>query len=228
MTYSRYAIYYAPPPGPLADFTARWLGWDAAAGLARPHPEVPGLPRPVAAITATPRKYGFHGTLKPPFRLAEGSTRAALGADVAALAARLSPVRMEGLALHRLGGFLALTPEGDPAPLAALAAEVVRGLDAHRALPSDADLARRRANGLTPAQEANLARWGYPYVMEEFRFHLTLTGQLPGAEADAVAEALAPVFGPLLPRPFEVTELALFGEDADGMFHILHRYALSG
>ena len=67
--YSRYAVYYAPAPGPFAEFTARWLGWDAATGTEREHPEVPGLPLPVAEITATPRKYGFHGTLKPPFRL---------------------------------------------------------------------------------------------------------------------------------------------------------------
>ncbi|WP_102226409.1 DUF1045 domain-containing protein [Acidimangrovimonas sediminis] len=225
--FSRFAVYAAPPPGPLADFAARWLGWDPAAGRARPHPEVPGLPRTVADLTARPRRYGFHGTLKPPFRLAAGSTRAALEADLAALAARRAPVDLPGLRIARLGGFVALVPEGPAPALSALAAETVRALDHHRAPAPEAELARRRARGLSPAGEANLQRWGYPHVMEDFRFHLTLTGALPEAEAEAVRTALAPVLAPLLPRPFPVAELCLFGETAEG-FHLLRRCPLGG
>ncbi|WP_404817676.1 DUF1045 domain-containing protein [Salipiger thiooxidans] len=224
--FTRFAIYYAPEPGALADFTAAWLGWDAATGTACSHPEVPGLPRPVAEITATPRKYGFHGTLKPPFRLT--GSRAALERDLAALAARLAPAEMPGLALSRLGSFLALTPQGDTAPLSRLAAEVVRGLDAHRAPASEAELARRRKARLSPEHEENLLRWGYPYVMDAFRFHLTLSGRLEPDELEAVAQALEPVLAPLLPTPFCVAELCLFGEDRVGRFHLLHRYALAG
>lgn len=225
--YTRYAVYYAPPPGPLAEFGAAWLGWDAAEGALRPHSPLPGLPAALQAeITETPRKYGLHGTLKPPFRLAEGSRRAALEADLAKLAARLAPVRLDGLALSRLGGFLALTPEGDTAALAALAAACVRDLDAHRAPPSEAELARRRAARLSPAQEENLARWGYPYVMGDFRFHLTLTGRLPRSKAEAVQAALAPPLAPLLPRPFPISDLCLFGERPDGRFQILSRHPL--
>lgn len=224
----RYAVYAAPEPGPLAEFAAAWLGWDPEAGRAQAHPEIAGLPAPVSELTATPRKYGFHATLKPPFRLAEGSEPEALGADLADLAASLSPVRLDGLALHRLGGFLALTPEGDTSALARLAAETVTRLDHHRAPPGEGELARRRAANLSPAQEANLARWGYPYVMDEFRFHFTLTGKLTPAASEAVEAVLAPVIAPLLPRPFTVSALVLFGEAADGMFHILHRYALTG
>lgn len=224
--YSRYAVYYAPEPGAFADFCAAWLGWDAARGCAAAHPDLPGLPLPVSEITATPRKYGFHGTLKPPFRLT--GTRAALEADLAALAARLAPVALKGLTLSRLGSFLALTPCGDTSPLAALAAETVRCLDAHRAPPTEAELERRRKARLSPAQEENLARWGYPYVMDDFRFHLTLSGRLGSDELTQVAEVLDPVLAPLLPRPFGVRELVLFGEAEDGRFHILHRYALAG
>ncbi|WP_412103273.1 DUF1045 domain-containing protein [Salipiger bermudensis] len=224
--FSRYAVYYAPEPGPFAEFTARWLGWDAAAGTEREHPDVPGVPLPVAEITATPRKYGFHGTLKPPFRIT--GSRAALEADLAALAATLAPAEMPGLALTRLGSFVALTPEGDTAGLARIAAQTVRALDPHRAAPGEDELARRRKANLSPAQEKNLLRWGYPYVMEEFRFHLTLTGRLPRAQAEATMAALAPVLEPLAPRPFRVDALCLFGEDEAGRFHLLHRYALTG
>lgn len=227
--FTRYAVYAAPEPGPLAEFAARWLGWDPQAGKTWAHPPLEGLPAPmIAEATAAPRKYGFHGTLKPPFRLAEGSSQAALEADLAALATALPAVAFEGLALHRLGGFLALTPEGDTRALARLAAEVVTELDQHRAPARKGELARRRAASLSPAQEVNLARWGYPYVMDEFRFHFTLTGKIAPDMSGAVEAALGPALAPLVPRPFPVRELVLFGEGATGMFHILHRYALTG
>lgn len=225
--YDRYAIYHAPPPGPLADWAAGWLGWDAAGGRVAAHPAVAGLPRPVAALTATPRKYGFHGTLKPPFRLAHGTSAAGLAEATAALAARLAPVVLPGMQLARLGGFVALIPEGGAAGLTALAAEVVARLDGFRAPPDAAETARRRPERLTPRQRALLDLWGYPHVMEEFRFHLTLTGDLAEDEAEATRAALAPVLAPLLPRPYAVSDLCLFGERA-GMFHLLHRYPLSG
>lgn len=226
--FERYAVYAAPEPGPLARFAARWLGWDPVAGEIVAHPEVGGLPRPVAALTAAPRKYGFHGTLKPPFRLAAGSSRAALETDLARLAATLPAIALDGLALNRLGGFLALTPEGDTRVLERLAAEVVMGLDTHRAPAPEAELARRRAAGLTPRQEVHLERWGYPYVLDEFRFHFTLTGRLAPDEAPAVEEVLGSLLAPLVPRPFPIKALVLFGEDAQGMFHVLHRYDLTG
>ncbi|MAE88422.1 MAG: phosphonate metabolism protein, partial [Pelagibaca sp.] len=121
-----------------------------------------------------------------------------------------------------------LTPEGDTTDLARIAAQTVRVLDHHRAPPGEDELARRRKANLSPAQEENLLRWGYPYVMEEFRFHLTLTGRLPRAQAEATMAALAPVLEPLAPRPFRMDALCLFGEDEAGRFHLLHRYALTG
>ncbi len=224
---TRYAIYYAPE-GALARFGAAWLGWDAEAGETRAHPAIGPLPRPPADLTATPRKYGFHGTMKPPFRLAEGQDAAGLRAALAALCAGLAPVRLDGLRLRRLGGFLALVPEGETAPLELLAADVVAGLDAFRAPPTAAEITRRRPERLTPRQRDHLDRWGYPYVMDEFRFHLTLTGDLPEAEAAAVEAVLGPALAPLLPRPFVVDALGLYAEAADGRFRLLHRYPLSG
>lgn len=226
--YSRFAVYTAPRAGRLAAFGAAWLGWDAATGRTVAHPEVADLPGPVQALTAAPRKYGLHGTLKPPFRLAEGSDRAMLDADLAVLAARCAPVALDGLALRPLGRFVALVPEGPTDGLAALAATVVRGLDQHRAAATPDELARRRAGGLTPAEADNLQRWGYPYVMDAFRFHMTLTGPLPPEALTATVRALDPVFAPLLPRPYGIDDLCLFGEDRAGMLHLLRRFALTG
>lgn len=226
--FKRYAVYWAPAPGPLADFTAGWLGWDPAAGRAVAHPDLPGLPLPVAELTETPRKYGFHGTLKAPFRLAEGMTVEELDAAAARLAARTAPVLLDGMRTARIGTFLALVPEGDATALNALAATLVAELDEFRAPLTAADLARRKADSLPPRQRELLERWGYPHVMEDFRFHLTLTGAFDADLLDALRERIDPLLVPLLPRPFAIDAVCLFGEAADGRFHLLHRYTLSG
>ncbi|UYV35893.1 DUF1045 domain-containing protein [Rhodobacteraceae bacterium D3-12] len=226
--FRRFAVYFTPPPGPLADLGAAWLGWDAAHARAVPHPSLPALPLPVEKITAVPRKYGFHATLKPPFALAATTSLDALKSDLADLAARLAPVTLEALNVTRLGSFLALVPAGDTSALSALAATLVRELDHHRAPLLDADLAKRRANGLSAAQDANLLQWGYPYVMQEFRFHMTLTGRLPKSQAQTIAQALSPLFHPHLPSPFPIDAISLSGEDQNGRFHTLSRYTLGG
>lgn len=224
----RHAVYYAPAPGAFADRTAAWLGWDAEAARPCTHPDIAGLPAGVADLTAAPRKYGFHGTLKPPFRLADGQTPAGLAEACAALAARLQPVSLPALALDGIDGFLALVPKGDTTALAALAATVVRDLDRFRAPPTAAEIARRKPAALSDRQREHLSTWGYPYVMEDFRFHLTLTGNIGSAACDRVAGALWPWLGPVLPQPFVLADLCLFGERRDGTFRILHRYPLGG
>ena len=225
MQYRRYAIYFAPETGSdLAAFGASWLGWDAATGRAVPQPDVTGLD--VARITETPRKYGFHGTLKPPFA---PTAKAAEIADAAsAYAATVAPFEIPAIRLSHLGPFLALTPASPSAPLAALAAGAVRLLDRFRAPPSEAELAKRRTGGLTDWQEALLQRWGYPFVMEEFRFHLTLTGRLSRGEATAAEAALTPLTAPFTASPLPVKDIALFGEAEDGRFRIVDRFALTG
>lgn len=224
--YRRYGLYVVPE-GAFYRSGAAWLGWDSVTGSRAVHPEIDGLPRPVSEITATPRNYGFHGTIKPPFRLADGMTERALRDAVAALCTSLAPVEIPALQLRRLGGFVAIVPVEASNALSHLAAEAVKGIDIFRSQPDQAELTRRRKAGLTERQEALLDKWGYPYVMDEFRFHLTLTGKL-GSEAGTVAETLRPYFTPLLPNPFRIDSLCLVGEDETGMFHMLHRYTLSG
>jgi hypothetical protein len=73
----RYGIYVVPD-GAFHTAGAEWLGWDSVAGIPVAHPEVPGLPDAAEVLTRTPRKYGFHGTVKPPFFLAAGTDADAL------------------------------------------------------------------------------------------------------------------------------------------------------
>lgn len=222
----RWAVYVAPKmDGPLARFGADWLGWDAQAGTAREGLDLPGLPRPRAELVAAPRCYGFHGTLKAPFALA--GEPAALDAALAALAGAVAPFTLP-LQLATLGGFLALVPAVESPAMEALAAACVTRLDRFRAPPDAAEIARRRPETLTPAQRELLAAWGYPFVLGEFRFHMTLTGALDPEQRAAVADALAPLLAPLLAPPLLVADIGLFGEDATGMFHLLKRFPLTG
>ena len=225
--FHRYAVYYTPEPGaPLAEFGAHWLGWDSARGAARTHLDMGTLD--VAGITATPRKYGFHGTIKPPFRLADGMTPEAPAESLAILCASAAPVTLEGLHLARLGRFLALVPTGEAHELAGLAARAVKELGAFRAPAKEAELIKRRAARLNPAQDANLVQWGYPYVLDQFRFHLTLTGRLA---PELIAQAEAALDAPLAQldlAPYHMAGLTLLGEDDAGRFHQIHRYPLTG
>lgn len=219
--YHRYAIYVTPE-GPLADVGAAWLGWDMAAGRRVPHPHIDGLD--VAALTKRPRKYGLHATIKPPMALAPGTTREELEQAAGALARSAAPVTLDGLDVTCIGRFLALTPRGDTGPLNALAALVVQSLDRFRAPATDVELARRRKAHLTPSQENNLTQWGYPHVMQDFRFHITLTGLLK--DAAATAPLVEAHFIPVLPQPFVIRHLTLAGEDLNGRFHTLSRLPL--
>ncbi|MBY6049252.1 DUF1045 domain-containing protein [Vannielia litorea] len=224
--FSRYAIYYTPPKGPLADFGADWLGWDAETGRDVVQTVVPGLD--IAALTQAPRRYGFHGTVKPPFRLVESKDREGLEAALCEVCATTAPVSLDGLRLAALGRFLALVPVGDTRPLSDLAARVVTELDGFRAPPGAAELDRRRQGGLTARQDSLLLRWGYPYVLDEFRFHLTLTGALDALTACRAEVALGSALSQLGLSPFQIRSLCLVGEGDDGRFRLIRRVPLGG
>ena len=222
----RQAIYFAPPAGSaLARFGAAWFGWDPEAGAEVEDLPVAGLPLPREALVAAPRRYGFHATLKPPFRLAAGRDAAGLDDAVAAVAAELAPFALR-LGLGWLGGFLALVPVAERPEIAALAAACVTRLDGFRAALPPEELARRRAAGVDAVEEANLRRWGYPWVLDRFRFHMTLTGPVPEAARAAVEAALAPLVAPLVHEPVPAVEVCRFAEAADGRFRLLSRHRL--
>lgn len=223
--WQRYAVF-AVPEGRFYEAGAAWLGWDCVAGAARTQPDLPGLPMPATDLTARPQKYGFHGTLRPPFRLAEGQSPASLRAAVAGLAAQAAPVSIPELKLTALGRFLAFVPALPHAPLNELAAQIVTGLNPLRAPLTASELEKRQTPRLTPRQAALLGCYGYPYVLDQFRFHLTLTAPVPHAAQAAVAESLSAHFAPILPRPYRIDDLALMGQAADGRFHLLERFRL--
>ncbi len=222
----RQAIYFAPPAGSaLARFGADWLGWDAERGERREGVEISGLPLPRAELVEVPRRYGFHATLKAPFRLADGCNLTDLDAALEAVAAGCTRFALR-LAVAAPGPFLALMPEEAPPELAELERACVTGLDAFRAPAEAGETMRRRRAGLDAIEEENLRRWGYPYVLARFRFHLTLTGSLsPGVRA-AVREALEQALAPLLTESVPVAEVCRFAEAGDGCFRLVRRFPL--
>ncbi|WP_298722837.1 DUF1045 domain-containing protein [uncultured Ferrovibrio sp.] len=228
---SRFALYAAPPAdGPLHKFAAEWLGWDPETGEGLPIKPAAGLnAERIAALTAEPRRYGFHGTLKPPFHLAEGCDEGQLIVALERFVAARKPIRLR-LKLDVLGSFLALRPDAPCPEIDALAADCVRDFDRFRAPPSESELTRRRAAGLTERQEQYLAAWGYPYVMEEFRLHFTLTGRIEdAAEREKLFRHLQAQTAPLIRDPFMVDEICLFVQPAsDAPFRIAGRYRFGG
>ena len=229
MTAPRYAIYWAPPAdGALWAFGTRWLGRDPESGETLPPPDGAD-PTWHADVTADPRHYGLHATLKPPFRLAGGHTRDGLVAALGRFAAATAPVAGPPLVLRRLGRFLALVPDGPAPAVLALAARVVEAFDGFRAPAPPEELAKRRRHGLTASQEANLTRWGYPYVMDDFRFHVTVSGALDAAALDRLEAMLAAPVARFATEPLAITALALFEQPDDrAPFRLTQRFPLAG
>jgi putative phosphonate metabolism protein len=227
---ARYAIYAAPEPASaLWRFGSAVLGYDAATGeeVARRVP--PGFTDAEwAALTADPRRYGFHGTLKAPFRLADGRSIAELERAVAALAASLTAPAPIPLSLTRLGGFFALCPDGRPPALHALADACVRELDGFRAPLAPEERARRRPERLTHRQRVRLDDFGYPYVFEDFRFHMTLTGSVPADRRAAVETGLGRLSESAGIGPLVLDALAVFEQSAHSQrFRIRSRWPLA-
>jgi len=214
----RYAIYFTPGQNdPLTRIAASWLGRDPFTGAQPPAPAVTSLSQAeIAYHTASARRYGFHATLKAPFHLADGETETELDSAVASFAAGADPILLSKLTPARIDGFLALVP-GSPAPdLDRFAGEIVTVFDRFRAPLSEAEVKRRNPEAMSPEEFRNLLQWGYPYVFESFRFHMTLTGRVGDHDLARVRAAIDEAFATTLARPATIDGLALFVEPEPG------------
>lgn len=218
---TRYALYYTPAAGsPWWSAGCRWLGRDSSRGMTMPLPALPGIaPELFARLTERPRRYGFHATLKAPFRLAQGFGEQDLLTMAQAFAERQRPVSLGTPQPQLLRNFLALCPQEHSAELGALASRCVEYFDLLRAAPSSSELEKRRATGLTPRQDALLQRWGYPYAEEAFQFHITLTDNLRNLaqpEIEALHAAAKQWFSSAANSPPSLDALTICREDEPG------------
>ena len=184
---ARYAVYFVPDPASvLARLGSALLGRDSETGLPVPQPCFTGFPpETLRALTAQARRYGLHATLKAPFFLQPGATERDLLRLAQEFAASQAPIALPWLGVERIGSFFALVPRAEtPAEqdalrrLNALAADAVTLFDPLRAAASEREIARRNPQALSARQRELLTAWGYPYVFDEYRFHITLTDRL--------------------------------------------------
>jgi putative phosphonate metabolism protein len=227
--YPRYAIYYAPVPGSALDrFGADVLGYDAYSGEDLPFPgDVSSAWPDWRDLTQDPRKYGFHATLKAPMALASDRTEAELAAACESFAATARPIPSIEPVVDSISGFIAVMPAKPSADLLQFAADATREFDSFRAPLTPRDRERRNAARLTPRQCEYLDRWGYPYVMEDFRFHMTLTGRLDRERRDPVMAMLRDRFSAIGLKTLAIDRIALFRQDAaDSRFRIIRHCAL--
>ncbi|MBS9719532.1 DUF1045 domain-containing protein [Tianweitania sp. BSSL-BM11] len=220
----RAAIYFTPPADhPLTEKAATWLGRDAfEKGATRDQdPEIDPL-------VAEPARYGFHATLKAPFRLKRDTSIDDLALQLARFALQNTPFDLGYLTINRVGSFFALTPLSPPKSLATLEEAIRTTFEPFRAPLSEAEIERRQPASLSARQRENLERWGYPHVAEDFRFHMTLTGGISEeATANAIENKLLHHFASVLDQPVAIDALTLFVEPEPGApFEVHTRYPL--
>lgn len=212
----RYAIYYlAPPGGPLDRFGSALLGYDVVTGSDLPFPgDIAQAVPDWREITSDPRKYGFHATLKAPMALAVGATEAELLWACATFAETPRAIPTIIPVIRSIGSFIALVPSKASDELVRLATDCVKSFDSFRAPLRPEDRARRQPSQLTARQIQYLDHWGYPYVNEEFRFHMTLTGSLDRARHDEVIGALRRQFDALRLATLAIDRIAVCRQDS--------------
>jgi putative phosphonate metabolism protein len=227
--FPRYAIYFAAgADNALSRFGAELLGYDGYTGNDVPFPDdALRVATDWRDITADPRKYGFHATLKAPMALASGMTEAELATACATFAAKARPIPLIRPVVDSISGFIAVVPDEPVGDLQQLATDCVRDFDVFRADLMVEDRARRRPEKLSERQRDYLDRWGYPYVMEEFRFHMTLTGRLDAERRGLILEMLRARFATLKLDMLAIDRIALFKQDdAKVRFRIICEWPL--
>ena len=227
---ARYAIYYAPAAGDEFHRAASaWLGRDAYTDASLVRPVIAGMESSdLDSLTADPRHYGWHATLKAPFELASGHSAEALLAEVEAYCRNRSPFSAT-LEVAALGDFLAFTLVTSSPEMRLLHEDCVRSFDHFRAPLSDFDLERRRRSSMSAEQDARLIAFGYPWIFEDFRFHMTLTGRIRDeARRSQVLEALRRRFA-AHEGPRSIDGVAVFFQpDRVSDFVVMGRYAFGG
>jgi hypothetical protein len=217
----RAALYWVPAlDDPLFAAGTAWLGRDAETGAGVKQPDIDGI----AALTADARHYGLHATLRPPMRLATGWEEFCAAAHD--IARSCAPFALPPLTLCDAGGFLTLRGTHPCPALHELADRCVLGTEPHRLRPDKAELRRRRSAGLTAGQDALLEAFGYPYVMQEWFFHVTLTRRLDGREMARVGTLAEAHFAQVLGVPRLVADICICTQH-DGDFLIAERIGLA-
>ncbi|MGY4431065.1 hypothetical protein ACVWWO_003542 [Bradyrhizobium sp. F1.13.1] len=210
----RYAIYYTPAPEhPLTVAARTRLGRDAFAGcspVASAGLEAAITNQIRGALTTAPRRSDLPATLKAPFRLKEGDSVEELERVLRAFVTAWPSCPIGPLKIDLLGGFFALVPANPTLALQGLASCIVEEFDRFRAPLSHGEFQRCLCSPLNEVETTRLLRWGYPYVFDHFRFHMTLTDFVLAESQPEVRRELATVLRDLALRRLQLNALSLF------------------
>ncbi len=219
---TRYAIYFVPErESDLFKNASQWLGWDCQNAVKIDQPTHPQIE--LSEITSSPKVYGFHATLKPPFELFGSLSEDDLLRAADKFSHAIKPIYELEFELNTLGSFLALTPKNRMSDIHRLAAAVVQGFDHFRKPMEAEEFARRNKPGLSEGQRAHLKNWGYPYVLDEFRFHMTLTNSLGDEMLNRVAAFLSNFLGNSLKSCSAIDRLSVLKQQGKGEpFRLIH------
>jgi hypothetical protein len=228
----RYAIYFVPPAqSNLYRYGSSVLGYDCYTNNAA---DFPGQSESAAVnwneLGEEPRRYGFHATLKAPFHLLPSHSELQLINALQNFARLGHAVHAFVPAVRLLSDFFAVVPRDHEPGIDALAASCTTIFDAFRAPISPQERARRIALKLNDEQIRNLDRWGYPYVLSQYQFHMTLTGKIPARRRKAVLAVLLKVFRESAIEPsIAIDRIALVTQDTpDSRFRVVSEAVLGG
>ena len=224
----RYALYFSPESDSRWWHAGnQWLGRDPSAMRSLAQPCIPGLSADTQnTLTTSARRYGFHATLKAPFRLLTTTSFSELDQVLTHYCQQQSILTVPQPTVQWMGNFLALRPGIDTPDINTFAQSCVAICDHLRAPLSPKELERRRPEQLSPRQRELLTRWGYPFTEEAFRFHMTLSDNVTDQTmADALYQAARRLFD--LSEPLRIASVCVFSESSPGAnFQLLKRYPL--
>jgi alpha-D-ribose 1-methylphosphonate 5-triphosphate synthase subunit PhnG len=166
----RYAVYYVPDQdSDLYRLGSSLLGYSLREGKELPMAALPGAGAP-GEYSKKASVYGFHSTVIAPFRTQRG--KEGIASAIALALSKHAPFRLAPLRLRLLNGFPALCAEGPMDGFQALEKSLLEALYP-LFLPPDPESLGRRGE-LNPKQLGYFWKWGYPFVLDEHRFHMTL------------------------------------------------------
>jgi len=225
----RFAIYFAPEiDSNLHSIGSQWLGRDSSSGKFIEQPNIKGISSSYFySVTKTPRRYGFHATLKAPFRLNKEFTLKDLCSQIQRLSA-LSKTFSINLKVRKLENFIALMMDPNEQKMQNLASKLVENLDHFRAPLHQEEIDKRRMSALTISEDENLLNWGYPYVFNDFRFHITLTEKIQcQSDRESMVSAASAHFSESLENTIKVSSISLFvQESSEADFLQIKQFAL--
>ena len=228
----RHAAYFSPALDSQAwQLGSHWLGRNAHQLVAIKQPEFKGLSAQFfEQVTRAPRLYGWHATLKAPFELNSNVSLEDLRNAFKKLSFDSVNAFHVPMKLDDMGDFLALVPSHYSQELQALADICVHALHP-LALPlSEAEIQRRSSSGLTARQHELLAQWAYPFVMDQFQFHMTIKGSLKDCDPqhkDGLKAAAIEWFAPILENGMNIDAVTWFSQDQKhGDFRWVERFEL--